>query len=318
MVRWILYSWICCWFLVVMTESTIPNNARIERLKDLLYRQSGWYQEFFKEDKDEPEDVISPSKKEIPSIISPKEVEMPQGYIDTITNIDRDIEPFNMSVVQRIEGGDLVLKARDPARYTNPISGAVGPYQIKPDLHKDIGALKWYGATNLDKDISKMSIGEQRAHSNKYLKALLGRYSDKLSGTKTWKKKGYDPKLNLQYDDFGADAGKHWDKGGIDYTPRHDVKGARAAALASYNFGHNNIDKIMDNPKLKLTDKTIKSFGDLGTEAKMEEVRGYLGKYVAEGDLTKQEVLDAFPEMKGHIDKYVTGWHDVNKRRQRR
>ena len=74
----------------------------------------------------------------------------------------------------------------------------------------------------------------------------------------------------------------------------------------------------MDNPKLKLTDKTIKSFGNLGTEAKMEEVRGYLGKYVAEGDLTKQEVLDAFPEMKGHIDKYVTGWHDVNKSRQRR
>ena len=74
----------------------------------------------------------------------------------------------------------------------------------------------------------------------------------------------------------------------------------------------------MDNPKLKLTDKTIKSFGDLGTEAKMEEVRGYLGKYVAEGDLTKQEVLDAFPEMKSHIDKYITQWHEHNLGRQRR
>jgi len=313
-----------------MTTSTTPKNTLIDRFKDLLIYDTGWYEHFGKKDKDKREDVVPPPPKEEipsivtpPSIISPKEVEIPQGYTDTITNIDRDIEPFNMSVVQRIEGGDLVLKARDPATYTNPASGAVGPYQIKPDLHKDIGALKWYGATNLDKDIYKMSIGEQRAHSNKYLKALLGRYSDKLSGTKTWKKKGYDPKTNKEWDDFGTDAGKpgigkHWDKNATNYTPRHDVKGARAAALAAYNFGHNNIDKIIDNPKLKLTDKTIKSFGDLGTEAKMEEVRGYLGKYVAEGDLTKQEVLDAFPEMKGHIDKYVTGWHDVNKRRQRR
>ena len=313
-----------------MTTSTTPKNTLIDRFKDLLIYDTGWYKHFGKKDKDKREDVVPPPPKEEipsivtpPSIISPKEVEIPQGYTDTITNIDRDVEPFNMSVVQRIEGGDLVLKARDPAMYTNPNSGAVGPYQIIPDLHQNVGALKWYGATNLDKDIHKMSIGEQRAHSNKYLKALLGRYSDKLSGTKTWKKKGYDPKTNKEWDDFGADAGKpgtgkHWDKNATNYTPRHDVKGARAAALAAYNFGHNNIDKIIDNPKLKLTDKTIKSFGKLGTEAKMEEVRGYLGKYVAEGDLTKQEVLDAFPEMKGHIDKYVTGWHDVNKRRQRR
>lgn len=313
-----------------MTTSTTPKNTLIDRFKDLLIYDTGWYKHFGKKDKDKREDVVPPPPKEEipsivtpPSIISPKEVEIPQGYTDTITNIDRDVEPFNMSVVQRIEGGDLVLKARDPATYTNPNSGAVGPYQIIPDLHQNVGALKWYGATNLDKDIHKMSIGEQRAHSNKYLKALLGRYSDKLSGTKTWKKKGYDPKTNKEWDDFGADAGKpgtgkHWDKNATNYTPRHDVKGARAAALAAYNFGHNNIDKIIDNPKLKLTDKTIKSFGKLGTEAKMEEVRGYLGKYVAEGDLTKQEVLDAFPEMKGHIDKYVTGWHDVNKRRQRR
>ena len=80
MVRWFLYSWISCWLLVAMAESTTPTNTLTERLVDKLIYQSGWYQEFF--GKDKREDIVPPPpKEEIPSIVTPKAVEIPQGHV---------------------------------------------------------------------------------------------------------------------------------------------------------------------------------------------------------------------------------------------
>ena len=312
-----------------MAESTTPSGTLAERLVDKLVYQTGWYQEFFGKDKDKREDVVPPPKEEIPSIVPPPSivsppVEIPQGYADTISSVHRNVEPFNMNIVARIEGGPEVLNLSDEeaARWKHKVSGATGPWQIKPELHGDVGTLKWYGATSIKPDeFETLTLGQQRGHANKYLIGLLGKYSDRLSGTNTWKKQGYDPKTNKFWDDLGADSKGRWDVLGNEYIPRHDVKGARATALAAYNLGVTSMDYMLDNKK-KLTGKSFK-YKYKGktipvTEEKLEEVRGYLGRYVAEGELTKQEILDAFPEMKGHIDKYVTAWHDVNKSRQRR
>ena len=127
MVRWIFYSWICCWILVVMAESTTPSSTLVERLKDLLIYETGWYKHFGKGDKDKREDVVPPPKEEIPSIVTPKAVEIPQGYTDTDTLFGRDVEPFNLEVVSRIEGGDIVLNSKDPYLYVNPVSPPVEP-----------------------------------------------------------------------------------------------------------------------------------------------------------------------------------------------
>jgi hypothetical protein len=315
MVRWFLYSWISCWLLVAMAESTTPTNTLTERLVDKLIYQSGWYQEFF--GKDKREDIVPPPpKEEIPSIVTPKAVEIPQGYTDTDTLFGRDVEPFNMEVVSRIEGGDLVLNSKDPHLYVNPVSKAVGPYQVKPKAHSDVGNLRWYGATNLRGPKDYDTGGKQRGHSNRYLTSLLGKYEDRYAGTNTGKYRDKHGKTV-----FGKDAQGRWDKTGTQYMPRFDVKGARATALAAYNLGPTSMDYMLDKKK-KLTGKSFK-YKYKGktisvTEEKLEEVRGYLGRYVAEGELTKQEILDAFPEMKGNIDKYITAWHDVNKSRQRR
>jgi hypothetical protein len=330
MVRWFIYSWICCWLLVTMPESTTPTNSLIQGLVDKLIYQSGWHQEWFGKDKDKREDVVPPPKEEIPSIVpspsivSPKAVEIPQGYADTTSNIHRNVEPFNMNIVARIEGGPEVLSLSDDeaARWKHPVSGATGPWQVKPELHGDVGTLKWYGATSIKpKEFETLTLGQQRGHANKYLIGLLGKYSDRLSGTNTWKKQGYDPETNKFWDDLGADSKGRWDVLGNEYIPRQDVKGARATALAAYNLGPTNMDYMLNN-KRKITGKPFK-YKYNGKpievkEAKLEELRGYLGKYVAEGELTKQEVLDAFPEMKNLIDGYIDKWHGHNLSRQRR
>ena len=299
-----------------MAESTTPSSTLVERLKDLLIYETGWYKHFGKGDKDKREDVVPPPKEEIPSIVTPKAVEIPQGYTDTDTLFGRDVEPFNLEVVSRIEGGDIVLNSKDPYLYVNPVSKAVGPWQVKPKAHSDVGNLRWYGATKLSGPKDYDTGGKQRGHANRYLTSLLGKYEDRYAGTDTRKFKDAQGK-----DAFGKDAQGRWDSSGTQYIPRFDVKGARATALAAYNLGPTSMDYMLDKKK-KLTGKSFK-YKYKGktipvTEEKLEEVRGYLGRYVAEGELTKQEILDAFPEMKGHIDKYVTAWHDVNKSRQRR
>ena len=53
------------------------------------------------------------------------------------------------------------------------------------------------------------------------------------------------------------------------------------------------------------------------TDKKLKEVRGYLSKFVAEGELTAQEVIDAFPEMKGHIEGLAKKYHEHQQGRYR-
>tara|TARA_R100001082_G_scaffold80283_3_gene47452 strand:+ start:1165 stop:2094 length:930 start_codon:yes stop_codon:yes gene_type:complete len=309
-----------------MTTSTTPKNTLIDRFKDLLWRESGWYREFFADQKEkpegiiEPEDTLSTDRLKLEDEIGPKVNEVTQGYIDTINKIPRDAEPFNMDRVARIEGGPLVWNSPNPLTYENPESGAIGVYQIKPWLHTDIGTLRWHGATPLAGKQDYDSPGKQRGHANRYLTSLLGRYEDRFSGTDTRK---YRDKNGNPV--FGKDAQGRWDnpdpKLASVYIPRHNVKGARATALASYNLGVTSMDYMLDNNR-KLTGKPFQYKYDgkiiKVTEEKLKEVQYYLGKYVAEGELTKQEVLDAFPEMKHRIDEHVSTWHGHNLKRTRR
>ena len=310
-----------------MAASTTPNNTLKQRFSTLLGIDPRALKETVKDlprvvgevpqtIEEAARSAIAPlSVENISSMVVPKQA--PMGhlyYADTDTQFGRDVEPFNLNVMARIEGGDKVLNLKHPHLFTHPVSGATGRYQIKPALHSDIGNLRWYGATPLKKPQDYDTEEKQRAHANRYLTALLGKYEDKYSNTDTRKFKD-----KYGQDDFGKDSKNRWSKNKKQYMPRHDVKGARATALAAYNLGPTSMDYMLDNNK-KLTGKGFAyKHGKKQipvTNAKLAEVRGYLGRYVAEGELTAQEVIDAFPDMKGKIEKEVIAWRKTQRSRK--
>tara|TARA_R100000808_G_scaffold22355_1_gene48590 strand:+ start:211 stop:1248 length:1038 start_codon:yes stop_codon:yes gene_type:complete len=241
---------------------------------------------------------------------------MQRGYDDTVSNIPYDVEPINMEVLAMVEGGKKMQLKHIAGKDVSNLSGinpnAKGRYQIIPKWHsKDDSVLRHYGYkpyTYINSNFSNLTDDDQRQHANRYLKSLIGKYSDKFSKTDTRRKQDAQGKPV-----YSKDAKGHWSgTDGDVYTPAENVSGARAAALAAYNLGHNDLDKILDNPNHNL----MKATGVV-TDKKLKEVRGYLSKFVAEGELTAQEVIDAFPEMKGHIEGLAKKYHEHQQGRYR-
>ena len=117
---------------------------------------------------------------------------------------------------------------------------------------RDVGNLRWYGATPLKKPQDYDTEEKQRAHANRYLTALLGKYEDKYSNTDTRK---FKDKYGL--DAFGKHSKNRWSKNKKQYMPRHDVKGARATALAAYNLRNADEDDTLPLSKVGISPDVI-------------------------------------------------------------
>ena len=76
---------------------------------------------------------------------------------------------------------------------------------------------------------------------------------------------------------------------------------SRALAIASYNAGFSNVEKTRKNPKGILSG-TVKDKNKQNYAGKMYQLRGYLGKFLAEGELTATEILEAFPALKNNFN----------------
>lgn len=255
---------------------------------------------------------------------------MQRGYDDTVSNVPYDVEPINMEVLAMVEGGKGMQRKHIAGTDVSNLSGinanAKGRYQIIPTEHdKDNPKLKKYGYkpyTDWNSNFRQLTDNQQREFANIYLKSLIGKYSDKFSGQETWRWRDYDSNTGAFSEREGKDIKGHWSGSVYDaelkknvpnaYTPAENVPGARAAALAAYNLGDNALDKILDNPDHNLMRAT-----GVATDKKLGEVRGYLGRFVAEGELTAQEVIDAFPEMEGHIEELAKDWHEKQPGRYR-
>ena len=321
MVRWFLYSWISCWLLGAMAESTTPISVLSDRLAAMLSKGAGnlkskipafddkgtyqggeskatalqnkpaWYSHNVLQDK-----LYSTSRRFLRSpswrTVAPDTAQ--RGYDDTLSSVDYGNEPVNLEVLSQVESG------RNP-KAVSP-TGALGLFQVIPWTQTSLptGFLAG-GATNLTDASGKLYFDPK--HGPKYTKA------DKEIHKKRWLSMS-EQEQRTHVNNYMTGALNHYEK------ETGSSSAARGLAIGSYNAGYGNIEKVRANPKdiLKGNEKSG------GYAGKMYQLRGYLGKFLAEGELTATEIVDAFPELGNNfnvITKRALAHHRKQKGRMR-
>ena len=210
----------------------------------------------------------------------------PRGYKDTSNYISLDMEPINLNVVGQVESGNN----RDAVSRT----GALGIWQVIPKTQIDLPSGYYsHGATALT-DATGNTYFNRQTGKRKINPTTGKEYTDKDFNDRWKSMTEIDQRIHVNNYMKGA-------VGHYEINEKQSPGASRALAIASYNAGFSNVEKTRKNPKGILSG-TIKDKNKQNYAGKMYQLRGYLGKFLAEGELTATEILEAFLALKNNFN----------------